>query len=179
MNTTKLLALFNKEIKIWLKDLEDLDEVQLFINPSEKSWSLAEVYDHIMRVTRTYQIPNLQKSMTSEAARKKRKNKYGLAVFNLGLRKNIKMKMETFPQPLVSDFTPQKRQKSDLLQDFKLFIKEVNDLEPLLHQSTKLNKQYHPMFGDINTKEWFALIELHIWQHKKQKKRILEFLRNV
>lgn len=176
MKTTKLLNLFNKEIKVWLQDLVDMDEEQLFINPAEKSWSLAEVYDHIMRVAREYQIPNMKKSLTADAERKKGKNKYGLAVFNLGIRKDIKMKMETFPQPLVEAFTPQKRDKAELLQDFREFIDEVNNLEELLDQSTKKDKQYHPMFGDINTKEWFALIELHIWQHKKQKKGILEFL---
>ena len=84
--------------------------------------------------------------------------------------------MENFPTPLVEAFTPEKRSKSKLIKDFKLFIKEVNDLEEILIKSTKKNKQYHPMFGDINTKEWFALIELHIWQHDKQKKSILEFL---
>ena len=118
----------------------------------------------------------MKKSLTAYAERKKGKNKYGLAVFNLGIRKDIKMKMETFPQPLVEAFTPQKRDKAELLQDFREFIDEVNNLEELLDQSTKKDKQYHPMFGDINTKEWFALIELHIWQHKKQKKGILEFL---
>ena len=176
MNTTKLLALFNKEIKVWLTDLESMDEALLFVNPNESSWSLAEVYDHIMRVAREYQIPNMKKSLTANAERKKGKNKYGIAVFNLGIRKDIKMKMESFPQPLVTAFTPQKRRKEDLLQDFRVFIEEINDLVPLLLQSTKKDKQYHPMFGDINTKEWFALIELHIWQHKKQKKSILSFL---
>lgn len=32
------------------------------------------------------------------------------------------------------------------------------------------------MFGDISTKERFALIELHIWQHDKQKEKIKKYL---
>jgi len=68
------------------------------------------------------------------------------------------------------------RSKSDLLKDFKNFIQEVNDLEEILSKSTSKHKHYHPLFGDINTKEWFALIEQHIWQHDKQKRKLKEFL---
>lgn len=176
MRTKALLDIFNKKINEWLVDLERMDENKIFINPSEKSWSMAEVYDHVMKVARTYQIPNLRKSTTAAAKRKKRKNLTGLAIFNLGIRKNVRMRMESFPQPLVAAFTPEKRSKTDLIKDFNLFILEVNDLEEILNKSTKKNKNYHPMFGDISTKEWFALIELHIWQHDKQKKGILKFL---
>ncbi len=129
-----------------------------------------------MRVARSYQIPNLKISVTDLAKRNKRKNKYGLAVFDLGYRKNIHMKMEDFPKQLVTDFTPRKQNKAELVNDFIAFIKEVNELEEILNRSNKGNKHYHPMFGDINTKDWFALIELHIWQHDKQKQKIKRYL---
>ena len=176
MNSKKLILRFNSRANDWLTELKNIDEDILHIKPNATSWSLAEVYDHVMRVARSYQIPNLKKSSTETAKTKKRKNKYGYAVFNLGVRKNIKMKMEEFPQPLVVDFTPTKRDKNELIEDFTAFIKEVNALEIILSESTKANKHYHPMFGDITTKEWFALIELHIWQHDKQKESIKEYI---
>ena len=153
-----------------------MDEASILICPSEKFWSYAEVYDHVMRVGRSYQIPNLKKSLGAVADRKARKNIYGLAVFNLGIRKNIKMKMETFPKPIAETFTPVKRNKEELQADFTAFIQEVNALESILEKSDKNTKQYHPMFGDITTKEWFTLIELHIWQHDKQRAKIKAFL---
>ncbi len=179
MNTKKLLLRFNSRANDWLTELKNIDEDILHIKPNATSWSLAEVYDHVMRVGRSYQITNLRKSITEAAISKKKKNKYGYAVFNLGVRKNIKMKMEEFPQPLVVDFTPIKRDKNELIEDFKAFIKEVNALENILLESTKANKHYHPMFGDITTKEWFALIELHIWQHDKQKQSIKEYISHM
>ena len=156
----------------WLADLRLLDETVIQIKPDEKSWSLAELYDHVMRVARTYQIPNMERSMTEAAKKKKRKNKYGIAIFNLGLRKDVKIKMEKFPKPLVDNFTPVKRNKSDLLNDFISFIEEVNGLKDILDKSSRKNKHYHPMFGDLNTKEWFSLIELHLWHHDKQRRSI-------
>ena len=176
MNTNKLLNRFNNKANEWLEDLRMMEEEVIHIRPAEKSWAMAEVYDHVMRVARSYQIPNLKKSVTEYAKRKKGKNKYGIAIFNIGFRKNVHMKMEEFPQPLVEAFTPVKRDKHELLDDFSAFIKEVNDLRHILEKSSKKDKHYHPMFGDINTKEWFALIELHIWQHDKQREKIKKYI---
>ena len=177
MNTKKLVSRFNKKANEWVADLSVLDEQLIQIKPNEKSWSLAELYDHVIRVGRTYQIPNLKISITESAERKKNKNKYGIAVFNLGIRKDVKIKMEEFPIPLVEYFTPTKRKKDELVHDFIAFIKEVNALQEILNHSSKANKHYHPMFGDISTKEWFALIELHLWHHDKQREKIKEYLK--
>ena len=62
------------------------------------------------------------------------------------------------------------------LLDFKLFIEEVNDLKEILINSSGKNKHYHPMFGDITTKDWIALTEIHMSHHNKQKDRITNFL---
>ena len=176
MDAKKMLNKFNRKANEWLVDLRMMDEEIIQIKPTEKSWSISEVYDHVMRVARSYQIPNLKESITESAKRKKSKNKYGIAIFNLGYRKNVHIKMEEFPKPLVEAFTPSKRVKNDLINDFLSFIKEVNELQDILEKSGKENKQYHFMFGDINTKEWFSLIELHIWLHDKQKAKIKRYI---
>lgn len=172
MDPTKVLERFNKKAKEWMSDLKEIKESDFSVNPIENFWSYAEVYDHVMRVARNYQIPNLKKSVTPLAKRIKKKNWIGIAIFNLGVRKQTKMIMQNFPAPLVEDFTPVKRSKADILEDFGRFIEEVNSLADIVSKSSKNNKHYHPLFGDINTKEWFALIELHIDQHDKQKEKI-------
>ena len=177
MRAAKVLAKFNKKAKEWLADLEKVEAEKIQLRPTEKSWSFAEMYDHVMKVARTYQIPNMKKSITESAKRKKRKNFYGYVVFNTSYRKNAHMKMEEFPKHLIDLFTPVVRSKEDLLKDFKNFIQEVNELEEILNKSTSKDKHHHPLFGDINTKEWFALIEQHIWQHDKQKRKLKEFLK--
>ena len=60
MYTKKIVSRFNKKANEWLVDLRLLDKEVIQIKPTEKSWSLAEVYDHVMRVSRSYQIPNLK-----------------------------------------------------------------------------------------------------------------------
>ena len=179
MKTQKAIQKFHKKANEWLIDLENIDSQKISVNPKQDSWSLSELYDHIMRVARTYQIPNFHNSSTSLAVRKKRKNKYGIAIFNLGLRMQVQIQMQRFPAPLVTNFTPQKRTKEDLIKDFKTFIHEVNELENNVLKSSKNNKHYHPMFGDINTLEWFSLIEIHMSHHDIQKERIMKYLKSL
>ena len=152
MRTKALITRFNTRANEWLIDLKKSDSAFLLKKPTEDLWSLAEVYDHVMRVARHYQIPNLKSSMTATAYRKKRKNVKGFAVFNLGVRKNVTMRLEKWPMPIVKAFTPLRRNKLDLIEDFSAFIKEVNSLESSLNQSTRKNKHYLPFFGDIATK---------------------------
>jgi uncharacterized damage-inducible protein DinB len=110
MNKLKTFDYFNKVANTWLEDLEAKNKEDILINPFEGSWSISELYDHIIKVARTYQIPNFKKSVTTEVERKKRKNIKGLVIFNLGIKKiNMKVKMENFPKPLVKDFTPIKQ----------------------------------------------------------------------
>ena len=177
MNAAKTMERFDRLSNDWLVDLKMLDPVILQINPDSKTWSLAEVYDHCMKVARTYQIPSLRQSLTNMAIRKRRKNLTGVAIFNFEYRKNVHMKMEEFPARFVKLFSPEKREKEDLAEDFTSFIQEVKSLEDLVLKSENSNKQFHPMFGDINTKEWYYLVEFHMWQHNKQKEKIKDYLR--
>ncbi|WP_282089758.1 hypothetical protein [Aquimarina algiphila] len=61
----KLMAIdkFNKKASECLIALEKTDSEQISISPSQGIWSLSELYDHIMRVARTYQIPNFKKAL--------------------------------------------------------------------------------------------------------------------
>ena len=71
MDAKKMLNKFNRKANEWLVDLRMMDEEIIQIKPTEKSWSISEVYDHVMRVARSYQIPNLKESITESAKRKK------------------------------------------------------------------------------------------------------------
>ena len=179
MGSIKLLKKFNTKANIWLLELEDMEEASLQKNPKLGSWSMAEVYDHILKVARTYQIPNFKKSITTEAVTKKRKNLLGFAIFNVGIRRQVTIKMEDFPTKLVEDFTPIKRNKTELLHDFKAFIREVNDLKEILEKKTTNKKHHHPMFGDISTANWFSLMEIHMRHHDHQKIKIKEYLNSI
>ena len=49
MDSNKIVSRFNRKANEWLVDLRMMDEEVIQIKPSETSWSLSEVYDHVMR----------------------------------------------------------------------------------------------------------------------------------
>ena len=49
---------FVKTSEIWLKDLEGYRADRITNKKGFEEWSISELYDHLMRVANTYQIPN-------------------------------------------------------------------------------------------------------------------------
>ncbi len=45
---------FNHTIDIWIKELKQYDFIQLCAKPSPKSWSLGQVYMHLIEDTNYY-----------------------------------------------------------------------------------------------------------------------------
>ena len=172
----KKVTLFNKRAAVWLYDLEQYTNQQIQIRPSKNSWSLSELYDHIIKVALTAQIPHYKKSLTKERKLGTPKNILGYVLFNIGYLPKTKIVMEKFPKELVVKFTPERKNKEELIIDFRVFIKEVNDLKSTLLTTNSKDRHYHPKFGTINAVDWFSLLEIHLRHHERQKKRIIEAL---
>jgi len=49
-----IVAAFKKISLQWITDLQTFSDERLYYKPSESEWCLAELYDHTMRVARTY-----------------------------------------------------------------------------------------------------------------------------
>lgn len=163
---------FQKISEQWLFDLKNYDEDLLYSKPSEKHWCLAELYDHIMRVAKSYQIPNFHKCIKNDIKEGDSKNMKGYLIFDLNVLPYRKIKMESFPTDIVTNFTPENRDRKELIEDFEKFIQEVKKEAELLNNYDKSIRHFHPFFGMINAKEWFSLIEIHMRHHEVQKKRL-------
>ncbi|MEO1049288.1 MAG: DinB family protein [Bacteroidota bacterium] len=157
----------------WLKALEGYDAEHLKHKPAPDQWSLAELYDHLMRVANTYQIPHFLNCANNGTKRLSGKNYKGMVIFDVDYLPGKKMRMENFPPDIVRDFTPVVKEKNILLKEFEGFIRMVqNDLQTKLMNADTNLKEYHPLFGWINAVEWFSLIEIHIRHHLPQRTRL-------
>ena len=172
MFTKDLKVIFKKRSEKWYLDLQNYSSQQLYYKPSSDQWCLAELYDHIIRVTTTYQIPNFYRCIGLDIEKGKPKNGIAYLIFNANIIPYRTIKMESFPSNIVSDFTPEILEREVLEQKFKNFIEQIIAKEPLLKQSNKKVKHNHPFFGMINAREWFSLVEIHIRHHERQKKRL-------
>ncbi|AXT60892.1 hypothetical protein D1816_11220 [Aquimarina sp. AD10] len=166
------LLSFEKISKQWLFDLEHYTNEVLYQKPSETQWCLAELFDHIIRVARTYQLPNFNNCIQNNIRKGALKNGTAYLVFDLNIIPYKKIRMESFPTKVARDFNPLERDANELIEDFKLFINEVKRNAALLSNFDKKTKHFHPFFGMINAKEWFSLVEIHMRHHSKQKKRL-------
>jgi len=167
-----IVAAFEKVSDQWIADFKAYSEERLYHKPSENEWSLAELYDHVMRVARTYQIPNFYKCVHQTPESGPPKNAKGYLIFNLNILPYRKIRMQSFPQNIVTDFTPKIRKRMELLADFENFRKEVIQLNEELKTVDGTTKHRHPFFGVINARDWFALIAIHMRHHHPQKKRL-------
>ena len=172
MHKLNALRAFEKTANHWAEDLMNYEESELYLSPAVNEWCLAELYDHIMRVGRTYQLPNFHRCLNNDIVKGKPKNIKAYIIFDLNILPYRKIKMQSFPPEIVTNFTPQKRKKQALIEDFNVFIEEVKDAWKLLENFDKNKKHYHPFFGMINAKEWYALVEIHMRHHIPQKKRL-------
>ena len=164
------VILFKKRAEKWFLDLQDYNEERLFHRPAPDQWCLAELYDHIMRVANTYQIPNFLQCIEHNTKKGRAKKSIAYLIFNLNIVPYRNIKMESFPNKIVSDFTPEILDKKLLESNFKDFIAETIAKESLLKSCDKTIKHNHPFFGMINAIEWYSLIEIHMRHHERQKK---------
>lgn len=164
---------FNQRAANWLEMLQDYSEEDLQKKPAKDSWSLALLFDHIIKVAYSYQLLNAN-STYKGVEKKGTKNFFGLAVISLNILPKMKIKMESFPLELVQKFTPEVKNKAMLLKDFSKFIKEVNNTFDKLSDYNPKVKQKHPMFGYLNVLEWLSLLEIHMKHHEKQREKIVK-----
>ncbi|MFD2564437.1 hypothetical protein [Aquimarina rubra] len=74
---------FKKRSEKWYWDLQSYSQESLYHKPSSDQWSLAELYDHIIRVAKTYQLPNFHKCIENDTKKGKPKNGIGYLIFNI------------------------------------------------------------------------------------------------
>ena len=88
MNKLKTFDYFNKVANTWLEDLEAKNEEDILINPFEGSWSISELYDHIMKVARTYQIQGESTAPNTTLAQIEFSNETDFGVFEITFADN-------------------------------------------------------------------------------------------
>lgn len=172
MFTKDPMAAFKKRSEKWYLDLQNYNQQKLYQKPSSDQWCLAELFDHIIRVAYTYQIPNFKKCINRDIKKGNAKNGIAYLIFNLHIIPYRTIRMESFPPTIAKKFTPEILERDSLEEKFRIFITEINANGTLLKQADASIKHSHPFFGMINASEWFSLVEIHMRHHERQKKRL-------
>jgi hypothetical protein len=174
MKTTRaILSQFEKTVGIWLASLNHYTEEQFVKKPNADSWSIGQVYNHLVAGTRLYQLQQIAQCLDGKQIEKNGRKKFpGKLTFILGSFPPMRIKV-----PPSETYTPKQPPNIEAMKTgLKKLVKIMRETEQRLAGASEIPKTAHPAFGFLNAREWFLLIEMHFRHHLRQKKRLDHFL---
>lgn len=156
-----------------MENLDKYTDEQFLLKPSEESWSVGQVYEHLIRATEFLHFVQIKQCLQmngSDAAGEK--NIKGKISYTLGMFLPVKIKVPPTP-----GYTPpQPKSKRDVEERIKNLLPLLKEFLPLLETANPNNKTAHPGLGYLNAQEWFQIIGMHFHHHLRQKSRLDKFL---
>lgn len=173
MDNQKTLTETLATIEHWETALDKYTLTQLLKKPGAGSWSLGQVYLHLINATLNFHLKQVEVCLESEENGQAAKNFKGFLAYSV-LNGFPPIKIKVPP----SDFyTPkQPTDKAQILAGLAAVKQAMNATLPLIEQAPKQGKTEHPGFSFLNAEEWYKLVEMHFRHHLRQQARINKFL---
>ncbi len=163
---------FNRTLDIWINDLPGKTFEQLCVKPSSKSWSLGQVYVHLIENT-LYYLEQAKVCLATNDHASDEMSDHAKEMFA-----NNQFPDMLIEGPAENATTPQPTSKEELLLGMQNLKSEANRLANLMSVSAFKGKTKHPGLLYFNASEWLQFGEMHMRHHLRQKKRIEEFLKS-
>lgn len=164
-----LLRQFNGTISQWIDYLDEYTLDMLLRQPHPDSWSLGQVYMHIIRDTAWF-VVQMETSLLYDANSEEEMHENTKAIF-----RNNGFPDRQLENPANAGML-QSQSKAALLQELAAIREKVNRLYTAFDFSTSTGKTEHPGFRFFNAMEWLQFAEMHLRHHGRQKQRIDDVL---
>ena len=153
---------------IWQYALEKYSEDELKKKTSDESWTMGQVYSHIIDGTLKFHLAQVEKCLEGNENMEKGKSMPGKIVFLINSFPPIKIKV-----PPSDEYTPkQPENKEAVLKNLNILQDKLKELSQKIDSSNAKGKTKHPGFAYLSAIEWYKLIGLHFKHHLRQKSRI-------
>ncbi|MBO9593789.1 MAG: DinB family protein [Niabella sp.] len=164
LSIAALLSGFSRSIELWTGYLETYTLQQLQQQPAPGSWSLGQVYKHLISDTEFY-IAQMKTALATDKHSNEKMTPAAAAMFAAN----------SFPdQQLENPFNdidlPQPTNKELLLQQLTAINETVHQL--FCNAGRKGGKTRHPGFQYFSAAEWLQFADMHLRHHLRQKERI-------
>ncbi|MEX6686812.1 DinB family protein [Danxiaibacter flavus] len=170
---TKLINDFNNTIDAWIAELGTFDFEKLITKPDAESWSLGQVYMHLINET-DYYIEQIEASTNNNANLSQEMTDIGKSMFRSNAFPEVKIKGD----PASTDKIQQPQSKTGLHDDMLALKQRMNRAAQSLVNTTATGKTQHPGLGYFSGPEWLQFADMHLRHHLRQKERIKNFLAN-
>lgn len=161
-----------KSISVWIAALDDYTIDKLLLKPDPESWSMGQVFMHLIEETRYYMGEietcllngeNANGEMIDEAKQTFANNEFP----------NVRV----IGDPLIAAQVPQPVSISQLKTDWQSLKHDILQLAKRATASGSKGKTRHPGLGYFSALEWLQYAEMHLRHHLRQKKRLDETLK--
>ncbi|MGN6646802.1 MAG: DinB family protein [Cytophaga sp.] len=153
--------------KYWLKELDFYGTNQFKKKVTEKSWTIGQIYDHLLIYSQEVHIKAIQECLAQKDTNSKEGKSFkGFFQFLFKGYMPFKYKSNPYKEP------GQPLSTEKVKDDFYRFLKLVYKTAKEIDYKKPTAKVKHPSFGYLSAEEWFALIEMHFRHHLRQKNKL-------
>jgi DinB superfamily len=169
MNANKHLSHFQNVVTTWEKDLDKYTLEQLLIKPAADSWSMGQVYNHLISATLFFHLKQVETCLASNENADKSKNFKGFLTYNvLGKMPPIKIKV-----PPSDAYTPKQPESLEAIKKGLTKVQErMKETATILQSKSSTGKTAHPGLSYLNAEEWYRLVGMHFTHHLRQKETL-------
>jgi hypothetical protein len=155
--------------------LDTIPDDLFMVTPPGGGWSYSEVYCHILQANLGSTIA-LEKCMLNNCIpTSKGRSLLGVVMLTFGRFPPVKVKVPKVVDEKIPAKNISKEEARNLLIKCR---KRINDLAPLIYNSSKHCRIKHPRLGMLNARQWFRFILIHSKHHLKQLDRVEKKLRS-
>ncbi|WP_461491871.1 DinB family protein [Pontibacter sp. HJ8] len=159
-------------IDLWIQALQHYELDVLQAKPDESSWSLGQVYIHILEDT-DYYIEQIESCLTYSDNQSGQMTEFATRLFS-----NNEFPDERIAgDPHASQAIPQPVSKTDLIERFSCLKTRLIAVRSKVVNSNSTGKTKHPGLGYFSAQEWLWFSDIHMRHHLRQKKRIEDTLK--
>ena len=166
-----LIEDFNNTIDTWIMELEHYSLEKLLTKPDSGSWSLGQVFMHMIAETRYYEVQIESCLARGEDATEEMIDR-AKVMFLRNEFPNERIKGD----PHIAEQVQQPLNTSQVLREMQELKLRMNVLwEETINQGST-GKAKHPGLGYFSAREWIQYAEMHLRHHFRQKERIVDEL---
>ncbi|TDH28586.1 DinB family protein [Segetibacter sp. 3557_3] len=160
----------NNTIKIWSGCLKDYSLEELCVPPSPGSWSMGQLYIHLVEDTSFY-LQQVKRCIGTNENADKHTSPNGRFILE-----NLRFPLEQVLGSPEHALIPQPPGKAQLVNRFTSLEAAYDLLGEAVYSSVFMGKTEHPGFGFFDAREWLLFADIHFRHHLKQKSRIDHYL---
>ncbi len=176
MTTQEISGQFRTTSSAWKQALTGYSNAQLIAQPDADSWSIGQVYLHILGSALRFHGKQVEVCLQSEENSAGETNPFALEMLAKGEMPPDPIKVPPSPQ-----YTPPQPESHAQIEAMFTEVEAMMErLAASIDEAAKAGKGTgktpHPRFGFLGAKDWYHILAMHFKHHQHQKARIDAYL---